>query len=141
MRDDTKGIKVVELDSDELEKLLMGLSGETPSRIKTTIPEVLIELYKVLQKEHTFSKGQLVRWKEHMRNAKSPDYGAPAIVTQVCEPFFDESQGMGTPYYKEPLDIRIGMMDREGDFLEFWANSKRFEPYIGDVIRDDEKAH
>ncbi len=141
MSDGTKGIKATVVGPDELEKLLMGLSGETPSRIKTTIPEVLIELYKVLQKEHTFSKGQLVRWKEHMRNAKSPDYGAPAIVTQVCEPFLDETQGMWTPYYKEPLDIRIGMLNQDGDFLEFWANSKRFEPYIGDVIRDDEKTH
>jgi hypothetical protein len=44
----------------------------------------LKELAGRLDKFHSFTKGQFVKWKPGLRNRKFPDYGEPTIVTPSC---------------------------------------------------------
>jgi len=86
-----------------------------------------------LQTRHKFRVGQLVQWKRCMKNRRRPSMGEPAIVVEVLEePVFDtspENSGAATPYFREPLDIQLGILDEDGDFSTFHFDSRRFEPF------------
>ena len=40
-----------------------------------------------------------------------------------------EKDDASTPYYREPLDVVLGLTDEDGDFLCFHFDSRRFEPF------------
>lgn len=89
----------------------------------------LLESYQRFSVEHTLQPGQLVRWKQGMKNRAHPDYGVAAVVIQVLDrPALDASQGAGSTYFNEPLDIVLGLLDSDGDLLVFHYDSRRFEP-------------
>jgi len=75
--------------------------------------------------------GDLVKWKEGLKNKKRPDSNQPAIVVQLLEKPLIERQGeeAGSPYYREPLDIILGLFDEENEFLMFYYDKRRFESY------------
>ena len=81
---------------------------------------------------HQFKKGQLVQWKEGLKNKKTPAYGEPVIVVDVLkEPVYDyESKGSGNPYFSEPLTLVAGELAPNGDFVCFHYDGRRFEPYL-----------
>ena len=80
------------------------------------------------QKHHNFQPGQIVRWKAGMKNKKRPAYGEPAIVVEaLTSPVFDPEQEAGSAYFREPLDIILGVIDVDGDFSLWHFDSKRFE--------------
>jgi len=94
----------------------------------------LIALHKRLNSgnEKALKAGVLVQWKPGLRNRKTPDYGNPAIIVDVLEaPLVNMESKMYTPYFREPLDIIIGVLDDDGDFLLWYVDSRRFEPYTG----------
>ena len=39
-----------------------------------------------------------------------------------------DKQDSGTPYFNEPLDLILGLIDEEGDFAIFYYDKRRFEP-------------
>ena len=90
----------------------------------------LKELAGRLDRFHSFTKGQMVKWKPGLKNRKFPDYGEPAIVTAVLPgPTFDPSEVIaGSPYFQEPLTLVLGTY-RDDEFLEFRLDSRRFEPF------------
>ncbi len=49
----------------------------------------------------------------------------------LLEPIFDSEEGTGSAYFREPLDIVLGVLE-EGSFLCLYFDSRRFEPYTGD---------
>lgn len=74
-----------------------------------------------------FKKGQLVKWKKGLKNKKLPYEKQPAVVLEVLqEPLYAE-RDPGTPYFHEPLDIALGMIDEDNDFIIFYYDSRRFE--------------
>ena len=81
---------------------------------------------KILDKE-TLAPGDLVIWKEGMKNRRFPAYGEIAVVTQVLStPAFDATErSAGTPAVREPLDIVIGWLDSDGDFVEYHLDGRR----------------
>ncbi len=88
----------------------------------------LKELSERLDEDHSFTKGQFVKWKPGLKNRKFPDYGEPAIVTAVLpSPIFDPGEiTASSPYFQEPLTFVLGIY-RDDDFLEFRLDSRRFE--------------
>ena len=90
----------------------------------------LKELSERLDEGHSFTKGQFVKWKPGLKNRKFPDYGEPAIVTAVLpSATFDPGEvTAASPYFQEPLTFVLGIY-RDDDFLEFWLDSRRFEPF------------
>jgi hypothetical protein len=86
--------------------------------------------YERLLQTYNFQKGQLVIWKKGLKNRKFPEENQPAIVIEVLdEPLIQSERDSGTPYFREPLDIALGIIDRDGDFLIFHYDQRRFKPY------------
>jgi hypothetical protein len=71
----------------------------------------------------------LVRWKPGLKNKKRPEYNEPAVVVNVLlDPILDTSESAGSPYYRERLDLMLGLIDSDGDFVIFHFDQQRFEP-------------
>lgn len=122
------------LDPKEVASLLDQLAGEkmkTLSRARS--PEYkasLVSAYHDLMTTHPFSPGDLVRWKPALKNKRRPEYDVPAIVVEVLdEPVRDREQGAGSAYFREPLDLAIGLLDDDDDFVILHVDSRRIEPF------------
>jgi hypothetical protein len=86
---------------------------------------------KLCGEKHVFKMGQPVRWKKGLKNRRRPTYNEPAIVVKVLsEAVFDsKDEGASTPYFQEPLDILLGLLDEDDDLIVFHFDSRRFEPF------------
>src|ERR1022692_655558 len=90
----------------------------------------LIRAFESMLKKNSFKPNQLVRWKEGLKNKALPEYNQPAIVWEILpKARFDspKAHGAGSPYFNEPLDIVLGVMD-EDEFVLLHYDSRRFEP-------------
>jgi hypothetical protein len=86
-------------------------------------------MYERFMRRHDFRPGQLVCWKPELKNRKFPAYGECGVVVNVLpEPVMDTGNDSGSPYFREPLDIVIGFLDGEGDFITYHFDSRRFAP-------------
>jgi hypothetical protein len=47
------------------------------------------------------------------------------IVDVLGEEIRDHTQSAGSTYYREPLDVVIGFIDDEGDFLTYYLDSRK----------------
>ncbi len=81
-------------------------------------------------KAYDFKLGDLVVWKKGLKNKIRPALNEPAIVMEILDtPLKDENnQDSGTPYFNEPLDFGLGLIDDDGDFTIFHYDKRRFEP-------------
>lgn len=71
--------------------------------------------------------GQLVEWKPGLRNKRYPEYRQPAIVMEFLEePVYDSREQAGSTYYRESLDVILGLFDKDNDFVTFHFDSRRF---------------
>jgi len=74
-----------------------------------------------------FMPGDLVQWKAGMKNKRLPESDQLAVVVEVLpKPVTDEDKGSSGSYFLEPLDIKLGMLDDDGDFVIFHYDSRRF---------------
>jgi len=90
----------------------------------------LIKYFKIFNVNHSFKEGELVRWKQGMKNRIKPRYDEPMVVLEVLDkPVISESKESGSTYFREPLDIVLGRIDDDGDFVSFYYDSRRFEPF------------
>lgn len=84
---------------------------------------------RFLQKE-TFETGQLVKWKQGLKNRKLPHENQPAVVIEILgEPVINPQDESGSPYFLERLDIILGIIVADDSFLTFYYDSRRFENY------------
>lgn len=87
----------------------------------------LKEASRVFFEQQDFEVGDIVMWKDRMKNRKRPRYNEPAMVVELLDrPVFDAAEGPGSPYFQEPLDIRLGFVDDEGDFVVYVFDRRRF---------------
>ena len=78
---------------------------------------------------HEFKPGQLVKWKPSMANKNLPKEGDVAIVVETIDPpLLDTEDRTGSSYYKEPLDIKLGVITDDGTFRVYHYDSSRFMP-------------
>jgi hypothetical protein len=89
----------------------------------------LTHLYNSIKKSYHFKQGDLVRWKNGLKNKKLPKENQPAIVIETLkEPLENTETDPGSTYFKEPLDIVLGFI-ADGVFITFYYDKRRFEPY------------
>lgn len=98
------------------------------------LAEILRSRYLALQTPHPFKPGDLVTWKPGMQNKLKPGYGQPAVVLEVLQtPIFDGEKEAGSAYFREPLDLVLGLIydegGRRGDFVVWYFDSRRFQPW------------
>lgn len=100
-----------------------------PSRTGRELAADLKKCYDAFTgKKHTFEPGQLVQFKEGLGYGRLP---GPFIVLEVLpEPVYDDKHDSSQTGYRAPLDIQVGTLDRDGEFLHWYYDSRRFEPYV-----------
>jgi hypothetical protein len=78
----------------------------------------------------SFQVGQLVKWKANLKNRKYPYKNQPAIVVEILdEHIISNDEESGSPYFRENLDIILGLLVDDDTFLTFYYDSRRFEAY------------
>ncbi len=81
-------------------------------------------------RKESFEVGQIVKWKENLKNRKLPHKNQPAIVIAILdEPVISTDNESGSPYFLETLDIILGIIVDDDSFLTFYYDSRRFEAY------------
>ena len=121
-----------------LKSVLEGDDNEPKTRRPpATEARRLLDLYNDLTHKHQFRPGDLVSWKRGLKNGKYPLKGYPAIVTKVYEQaIIREDMESGSNHFREPLDMVI-MVDTDDEISEFHVDSRRFEPYQGEIELSD----
>lgn len=100
-----------------------------PARSEERATELKLR-YESLRTPNEFKPGQIVKWKVNLKNRRRPQYGEPAIVVEVLQkPVFAEEAEAATPYFREPLDLILGILDTDNDFLCFHFDKRRFEAF------------
>ena len=88
----------------------------------------LVSLCESLLRQSSFASGQLVTWKKGLKNKRRPQYDEPVVVVEILDaPVLDEDQNPGSAYFREPLDLVVGMLDEDDDFVLYHVDSRRFE--------------
>jgi len=81
-------------------------------------------------RERALRPGMLATWKPGLKNRRFPRYGEPVVVVALLdEPIVNPGDESGLPYFREPLDLLLGLVrgdDRE--FLVYHADRRRFQP-------------
>ena len=99
--------------------------------------EVLRERHAVLMDKIEFKAGDIVCWKPGLQNRLRPADGEPAIVVEVLKkPRYDEQKNAGTSNYFEPLDLILGLIDEDKDFMVFHFDSRRFQHFESEPRSD-----
>lgn len=119
------------LESDDMKKLIN--SFDVPKEDDSAIQE-LKKSYEAYISNEPLSTGDVVSWRNGMRNRTLPNYRQPAIVIEELQyPIFDESLNAGSQYFHEPLDLRVGFLDDNNQFVTYFYDSRRFEKYRGSL--------
>ena len=73
-------------------------------------------------------------WKPGLKHKRYPRYGQPAVVLEVlATPVLDPMTEAGATYFREPLDVVVGVLWDEGtvrgELIAFHFDSRRFQPW------------
>lgn len=91
--------------------------------------EILKELRDSYEKKYDFKVGDIIRWKNKLKSRKLPEYDEPIIILEILdEPIFNINEQIGSTYFNEKIDIKIGIV-KDNSFLTFYLESRRFELY------------
>ena len=122
-----------ESESKELIKsLIHSVLSENEGEHLTTKEKLqrLKDCKDAINNKHNFKVGDIVKWKPNLKNRSMPEYGDPLIVLEILEnPLFDKEESPGSTYFNEPLDIVLGLIADEGEFVSFYFDSRKFEPF------------
>lgn len=78
-----------------------------------------------------FNPGDLVTWKASLRNRRFPAYGRPAVVIEVVPGrTISSDEAKGIP---EPIDLTLGILDGDGDFMVYHYEGRRFTEWKASV--------
>lgn len=117
-----KNLHEKERDQDVNEKEESNYGEEYIAQLKSVCKSFI--------KKESLEVGQIVKWKEHLKNRKLPRKNQPAIVIAILDkPVISTDDESGSPYFLETLDIILGIIVENGTFLTFYYDSRRFEPY------------
>lgn len=120
---------MAELDNETLSRLIhaaMESREKGPSIDYVEQADVLAGILNSFESPRDYAVGDIVIWKKCMKNRKLPKYGQPAIVQEILsDAVFDDSP-VSSCYYREPLDVRLGFLDDDGDFVSYMFDGRRF---------------
>lgn len=90
--------------------------------------DLRIELCALLQTPRNFEVGDFVTWKHPgLAHKKLPEVGESVIVSEIFDPIRDIESPPGTQYSYEHIDMKIGIIDEVGGFIEYAADSRRLK--------------
>lgn len=120
------------ISQDEMQKLIRALQEK--SKPETISEEKKIDLLKKCLKDYSnyskFEVGDIVFWKENLKNRRIPAYNEPSIVMEVLhEPIFDSASDSGSSNFKEPLNLKLGTLIKDNNemrFMIFYYDGNRF---------------
>lgn len=110
--------------------------GADTDEVETVEIASHIELLKAraesFQESINYEEGDLVVWKDGMKNRRIPADGEPAIVVSIERnkaeiPLSEEESSSN--YYREPLDLQLGCLGPEDQFTVFHFDSRRFRKF------------
>ena len=83
---------------------------------------------KFLDNSKTIKVGDIVRWKKGLKNRKYPKENQLCKVIEVIEkPIIQDARDSGSPYYREPLDLILALLDDNSDLVLYHYDKRRFE--------------
>jgi hypothetical protein len=116
---------------EELKKAILALQEKQKQEILTNDEKEKI-LKKCLEdyaKNYNFKVGDIVYWKDNLKNRRIPDYNEPSIVMEVLtEPVCDSVIDSADSSFKEPLTLKLGSIVQDG-------SEKRFATFLYDGNR------
>jgi hypothetical protein len=78
---------------------------------------------KALEEHNEFNIGDFLIWKEGLKNKRVPSYNQPAVVIKKHDPpLVDEDTS-----FNESMDIQLGFITEDDEFLIFNYDSNRFK--------------
>lgn len=90
----------------------------------------LQERKKFFETHPIFKPGDIITWKEGMQNKTIPDKDVPGIVINNFFPALrDEERDVTSAYFNEQLDIQVGFISKNNEFVIFSHDSRRFKLY------------
>lgn len=120
------GFRVTDRDGELTEEYLQALITRKNQRLA----DQLRMAQEVFDQTNFFEKGDLIQFKPGMKDRKAPEVGQPAVVMEVLpEPLKDPEAGFGDHYATCQYDLIIGVF-LKGDFIQFYADSRRYEPFV-----------
>ncbi|MBP6735358.1 MAG: hypothetical protein KA142_11855 [Chromatiaceae bacterium] len=110
------------------------LDDEPLEDLRGDLGVALRERYRLFKRRHDFAPGDLVTWKPGLKHKRFPRYGQPAVVLEVlATPVLDPQNEAGTTYFREPLDVVVGVLWDEGtvrgELIAYHYDSRRFQPW------------
>lgn len=120
------GVRATDRDGELTEESLQALIA----RKNTRMADQLRMAQEVFDQTNVFEKGDLIQFKPGMKDRKAPEVGQPVVVMEVLpEPLKDPEAGFGDHYATCQYDLIIGVF-LKGDFTQFYADSRRYEPFV-----------
>ncbi len=120
---------------DEVMKLVEELAGQRAEQLVSTHSPDHLQTLKELQAAYAagppdVEPGDVLRWKPGLKNRRIPNYGQPAIVTEVLDPPLNSlEESSGSAYFREPLTHLLGILDTDNELVIFHFDGSRFELY------------
>ena len=134
-------IKIAIIDSTDDEFIEYSVDGhrfmkvDEDECVPRKVADLRTRLQTLLTEEGPFHVGDRVYWKPNLKHKKRPQR-EPAIIMEILpQPILDECES-GSQYWHEPLNIRVGMRDSDGEFISYLFDSRRFH-----VIDDDDESY
>lgn len=123
------------IDEDAPESLLF--DEDTPDSSLADLAAALRERFRSLNARQRFQPGDVIGWKAGLKNRRWPTYGKPAIVVEVLDPpILDTEKDSGDAYFREPLDLALGVFIEEGahrgDFVVWHFDSRRLQTWTSE---------
>ena len=125
---------LAKLGIDEAAPELLLFDDEPLGSPLDNLAAALRERFEGLTHSHSLRPGDVVSWKPGLRNRRWPSYGKPAIVVETfATPVYDGETNSGSPSFREPLDVALGVFvedgEHRGDFLVWHVDSRRLQPF------------
>jgi hypothetical protein len=102
-------------------------AGMTEEPAEPVTAEKLMSFYNVLTIKYDFKPGDIVEWKPGFRNATLPGDTDKAVVIEVLdEPIRHIGKSdPGKASFRSYVDIVLGVIDKDDDFIMFHFDSRR----------------
>jgi hypothetical protein len=131
MSEEIENLKKKTADLEALVETLVK-EKEASSRELTVGNEVASDLRKrvrsLLQPTPKFKPEDVVRWKKGLKNKKYPKEDQVAmVIEELTTPIQQGERDSGSPYFNEPLDLVLGVLDDDEDLMVFHYDKRRFE--------------
>jgi len=113
------------MDGNRMETLDYDSMDEDKQSLADKLKEMRERLYQ--PNEEQLKPGDIVQWKTGLKNTKRPDYNQQCVVMETFPAFFQAKRGAGATGFREPCDVRIGILDEDEDLMIYLFDSRRFE--------------